>query len=84
MLVVYLTAYVALSRRGRAEAIRYRTEGLYYLPLDTYSDANKRSWQFQEHALTILFWPVNRIESWFNPAMDHGGHAFCEIDVSSP
>lgn len=84
MLVVYLTAYVALSRRGRAEAIRYRTEGFYYLPLGTYSDANKKTWQFQEHALTILFWPVNQFESWLNPAMDHGGDAFCEIDVSTP
>lgn len=83
MLVVYLTAYVALSRRGRAEAIRHRTEGFYYLPLDTYSDANKRTWQFQEHALAILFWPVNRIESWLNPVMDHGWDAFCEIDVSA-
>lgn len=84
MLVVYLTACVALSRRGRAEAIRYRTEGFYDLPLDTYSDTNKKTWQLQEHALTILFWPVNRIESWLNPAMDHGRHAFCEIDVSAP
>jgi hypothetical protein len=59
LLVLYVGSYVALSRRGYAEADRFGMTGFYYFtPEDT------DSWRRRNYACVYLFWPLNAIDRW--------------------
>lgn len=74
MLAVYLTAYVGLSRRGRAESIRDNSGGFYYL-----TPENSDAWRFCERTCTVLFWPLNQLDSWLNPEMSHSSEPLMDL-----
>ena len=57
LLVLYVAAYVALSRRGYAEADRYHFMGFYYLEPE---DSDR--WRFRNYACVGLFWPLNALD----------------------
>jgi hypothetical protein len=57
LLLLYVGTYVALSRRGYAEADRYNMKGFYYFfPED--SDA----WRLKNYGCVCLFWPLNVVD----------------------
>jgi hypothetical protein len=59
LLLLYLGSYVALSRRGYAEADRYNITGFYYFfPED--SDA----WRWKNYGCVYLFGPLNVVDRW--------------------
>jgi dienelactone hydrolase len=57
LLVAYVASYVALSRRGYAEADRYNFVGFYYLAPE---DSDR--WRFWNYACVRLFWPLNVVD----------------------
>ena len=59
LLLLYVGSYLALSRRGYAEADQYHMKGFYYFfPED--SDA----WRLKNYACVYLFWPLNVVDRW--------------------
>ena len=59
LLVLYVGSYVALSRRGYAEADQCHLQGFYYsCPED--SDA----WRLRNCTCVYLFWPLNIVDRW--------------------
>jgi len=59
LLVLYVGSYVALSRRGYAEADQYNMRGFYYFfPED--SDA----WRLKNYGCMYLFLPINAVDRW--------------------
>jgi hypothetical protein len=57
LLVLYFGSYLALSRRGYAEADRYKMKGFYYL---THEDSD--AWRFKNYGCVYLFYPLNTID----------------------
>lgn len=74
MLVVYLAAYVSLSRRGQGESIRDNSGGFYY-----FTPENSDAWRFRERICTILFWPLNQLDLWLNPEMSHSSEPLMDL-----
>lgn len=74
VLVVYLAAYVSLSRRGRTQAIQYNSDGFYY-----FTPENSDAWRFRERTCTILFWPLSQLDSWLNPEMGHNPEPMMDL-----
>jgi hypothetical protein len=69
LVVLYVGSYVALSRRGYAEADRYNMKGFYYFfPED--SDA----WRWKNYGCVYLFWPLNVVDR----GLGLGRHPACE------
>jgi hypothetical protein len=59
LFLVYVGAYVVLSRRGYAQADRYNMTGFYYFYPDG-SDA----WRLKNYGCVYLFWPCNVVDRW--------------------
>jgi hypothetical protein len=59
LLLLYVGAYVGLSRRGYSEARRDGMHGFYYLPPKD-SDA----WRFGNGTCILLFYPLNALDSF--------------------
>jgi hypothetical protein len=58
--IIYVGSYLWLSRRGYAEADRYRMQGFYYFaPEDT--DA----WRNKNFGCVVLYWPLNAVDRLF-------------------
>lgn len=74
VLLVYLTAYVALSRHGRGESIHRNSDGFYY-----FAPENSDAWRFRERFCTILFWPLNQLDFWLNPKMGHNPEPMLDL-----
>ena len=57
LLAAYVGSYLAVSRRGYAEADRWHVHGFYYVtPQDT------NAWQYKNHAYVIFFAPANWVD----------------------
>ena len=54
---VYVGSYLALSRRGYAEADRFDTAGFYYFPPE-----DSRAWRVENYGAAVLFWPLNAVD----------------------
>jgi hypothetical protein len=59
LFVLYVGSYIGLSRRGYAEADRYRMAGFYY-----FFPENSNSWRFKNYGCVYLFWPLNEVDRW--------------------
>jgi hypothetical protein len=57
---LYVSSYLILSRRGYAEADRYRMKGFYYV---TFEDSE--SWRIRNRTCVYLFAPLNAVDQWF-------------------
>ena len=57
LLVVYVASYLALSRRGYAEADQYHVDGFFYF---TPEDTN--AWQWKNGTCVVLFAPANGVD----------------------
>jgi hypothetical protein len=57
--VVYLAAYVILSRLGYREADRQGFRGFYYLP-----PKDSEGWRTVNYGCAYLFWPLNAVDCW--------------------
>lgn len=55
--LLYVTSYVALSRRGYAEMDRWNASGFYY-----FSPEDTDAWRFRNTACIHVFWPLNAID----------------------
>jgi hypothetical protein len=58
-LLLYVGSYVALSRRGYAEADQYKMKGFYYF-FPEQSDA----WRRKNYGCVYLYWPCNLVDRW--------------------
>jgi hypothetical protein len=59
LLALYVGSYVALSRRGYAEADQYNMKGFYY-----FAPEESASWRFRNYACAYVFWPLNAVDRW--------------------
>jgi hypothetical protein len=59
LLVLYVGSYVALSRRGYAEADQYNELGFYYFSLE-----DSWAWRLKNYGCVYLFWPLNAVDRW--------------------
>lgn len=57
LVTVYVAAYLALSRRGYAEADRYGFVGFYY-----FTPENSGWWRVKHFGCTDLFAPLNSLD----------------------
>lgn len=57
LLILYVGPYLALSRRGYAEADRYNMKGFYYL-----APANSTRWHVLNTTCYIVFYPLNAVD----------------------
>jgi hypothetical protein len=62
LLAVYLGSYAVLSRRGCAEADRYRLKGFYY-----FTPEDSDGWRVRNYACVYLFGPLNAVDRWLGP-----------------
>ena len=64
VLLLYVAAYLGLSRRGYATAHEDNMPGFYYFtPVDSYV------WRFSNYGCVFLFWPLNAVDQWFGTGM---------------
>lgn len=75
VLVVYVAAYVSLSRSGRAEAIRNHRGSFYY-----FTPEDSDEWRAREHFYIRLFRPLNQIDRLFNPEMEHNSTPLHDLE----
>ena len=59
LLLFYLGSYVALSRRGYAEADQYNMKGFFY-----FSPEDSDAWRWKNYGCVHLFWPINAVDRW--------------------
>jgi hypothetical protein len=57
VLVLYVGAYIGLSRRGYAEADEWHVKGFYY-----FRPEDSNAWSRKNYACIILFWPANFVD----------------------
>jgi hypothetical protein len=69
LLLLYVGSYVALSRRGYAEADQYNMKGFYY-----FSPEDSEAWRWKNYGCAYLFWPINAVDRW----LGFGRHPGCE------
>lgn len=69
LLVIYVAAYFALSRRGYVEARRQHLDGFFYV-----SPFTKRVWYSLNRVCRVVFWPLNKLDcltgNGMSPACD--------------
>jgi hypothetical protein len=59
LLLLYVGSYVALSRRGYAEADQYSMKGFYY-----FFPEDSETWRWKNYGCVYLFWPLNAVDRW--------------------
>jgi hypothetical protein len=59
LVLLYVGSYVALSRRGYAEADQYNMKGFYY-----FFPADSDAWRLKNYSCVYLFWPLNVVDRW--------------------
>ena len=59
LLLLYVGSYVALSRRGYAEADQYNMKGFYY-----FSPEDSEAWRWKNYGCVQLFWSINAVDRW--------------------
>jgi hypothetical protein len=57
VLLVYVSAYLGLSRRGYAEARQYIIQGFYY-----FTPRPTKTWRYCNYTCVYLFSPLNLID----------------------
>jgi len=57
LFLFYVISYLALSRRGYAQAQQFGMKGFYYVPPE-----DSDGWRFKNNACIILFWPLNTVD----------------------
>ena len=59
LVVLYVGSYIALSRRGYAEADRWNMKGFsYFTPEDS------EAWRWKNYGCVTLFRPLNAVDRW--------------------
>src|SRR2546423_12168502 len=63
LLLIYVSSYLVLSRRGYAEATKYNLRAFHYWEIPTNGNRDK-IYRFQriDHFCKTLFWPINKID----------------------
>ena len=69
LLLLYVGSYVALSRRGYAEAEQYNMKGFYY-----FTPEDSDAWRWKNYGCVTLFRPINAVDRW----LGFGRHPGCE------
>ena len=59
LLLLYVGSYVALSRRGYAEADQYNMKGFYY-----FTPEDSDAWRWKNYGCVTLFRPINAVDRW--------------------
>jgi hypothetical protein len=67
LLVVYLGSYIALSRKGFAEARSNGMSGFYF-----FTPENTHRWRQMNYACVALYYPLIAIEDWLGTGMPPG------------
>lgn len=75
LLLIYIGSYLALSRRGYAEADLCSFKGFYYL---TPEDTDR--WRTANYGLAILYWPVNRLDRLFGTGRSPAAEPMWRLD----
>ena len=69
ILLLYMTSYFVLSRRGYAEARRMDLDGFYYV-----TPENSQRWELLNGFCRVIYWPLNTIDCYtgygWSPAAD--------------
>ncbi|HVV99112.1 MAG TPA: hypothetical protein VHB77_02160 [Planctomycetaceae bacterium] len=74
VLILWISAYAALSRRGYAEADRWNSDGFHYFTPD-HTDA----WRTTEGICTYVFWPLNFVDRCIGTGREHSAVPFCDL-----
>jgi hypothetical protein len=64
LLVLYVTAYLGLSRRGYAESRAWNTRGFYY-----FTPEDSDSWRLRNYGCAYLFAPLNTVDRCLGTGM---------------
>jgi hypothetical protein len=59
LLLLYVGSYVALSRRGYAEADQFNMKGFYY-----FTPEDSDAWRWKNYGCVTLFRPINAVDRW--------------------
>ena len=76
LLILWISSYVALSRRGYAEADRSNSEGFHYFTPD-HTDA----WGRTEAICTYVFWPLNFIDRCIGLGREHSAEPLWDLSL---
>ena len=77
--LAYVSAYVALSRRGFAVLEQFGSPGFYYFPAE-----NTDSWRFCNGFCQYLFWPLNQIDCAIGTGRGTASEPLWDISFAAP
>jgi hypothetical protein len=74
--VIYVVAYLALSRRGYAEADRNQFAGFYY-----FTPENSNRWRTLNYGCASFFAPLNAVDRWLGTGRDPASEPLWGLSV---
>ena len=75
LLILWISMYGALSRRGYAESDRMNSEGFYY-----FTPENTDRWERTEAICTYAFWPLNFVDRSLGLGREHCAAPMWELE----
>ena len=76
LLILWISSYAALSRRGYAVAERSNSEGFYY-----FTPNHTDGWRRTEAICTCVFWPLNFLDRSVGMGREHSGEPLWDLGL---